>query len=113
MLPQVLDQMIAVGYLRGSRQRPLGCIRIGAGPIAADDFNFLVPFEPGQDRISRAIWQETSRRRLLTRAQGWTRSGSRSANTFRWQVGTRQKNLRTQSRRTTRRPPHGTSWTVR
>ena len=34
-------------------------IRIGAGPIAADDFNFLVTFEPGQDRFSRAIWQES------------------------------------------------------
>src|SRR2546423_9546823 len=50
--------MIAVGYLRGMRQRPLRCIGIGASPIAADDFNFLVTCEPGQDRFSRAIWQE-------------------------------------------------------
>src|SRR5437016_7880497 len=34
-------------------------IRIGAGPIAADDFNFLVTFKPGHDRFSRAIWQES------------------------------------------------------
>jgi hypothetical protein len=41
------------------RQGPLDRIGIGAGPIAADDFNFLVPFEPGQDRLSRAIGPES------------------------------------------------------
>src|SRR2546421_13114152 len=59
MLPQVVYEMIAVGYLRGMRQRPLCRICIGAGPIAADDFNFLVTSEPRQDRFSRAIWQES------------------------------------------------------
>src|SRR5713226_7982762 len=54
----------------------------------------------------------SSPRRLLTLAQGWTRSGSRSANTFRWQESRKQKNLRTQSRSTTVRPPQGTSLTV-
>jgi hypothetical protein len=50
--------MIAIGYLRDTRQGPLDRIGIGAGPIAADDFNFLVPFEPGQDRLSRAVRQQ-------------------------------------------------------
>src|SRR6266571_3288364 len=54
----------------------------------------------------------SSTRRLLTLAQGWTRSGSRSANTFLWQESRKQKNLRTQSRSTTLRPPQGTSLTV-
>src|SRR5436305_5362800 len=55
----------------------------------------------------------SSRRRLLTRAQGRTKSGIRSVKILRGHEGCRQKNLRTESRSTTLRPAHGASWTVR
>lgn len=58
MVSQILDEMITICNLSRMRQRPLHCIRIGTSPISADDFNFRVTFEPGQDRFGCAIWQE-------------------------------------------------------
>jgi hypothetical protein len=58
MVSQILDEMVAIGNLSRIRQRPLDCIRIGTGPISADDFNFWVTFELRQDRFGCAIWQE-------------------------------------------------------
>ena len=58
---QILEQMIAIRYLDGMRKSTAHRIRIGTGSIAADDFNFLVAFEPGPDRLSRAVWQESER----------------------------------------------------
>src|SRR5258708_17942310 len=53
--------MIAVRYLGGMGQRSFDGIRIGAGAIPAHHVNFLVTLQPGQDGISRAIWQEIER----------------------------------------------------
>src|SRR5258708_39134711 len=40
------------------RQGSFDGIRIGTGSVSADDFNFLVILQPGQDRFSSAVWQE-------------------------------------------------------
>ena len=61
MLTQVLHQMVAVGDLGGMWEGAFRRICVGAGPVSADDFNFRVTLQPGQDGFRRAVRQEIER----------------------------------------------------
>jgi hypothetical protein len=51
--------------------------------------------------------------RVVMRAQGWTKTGTRSVKILRGQVGVSQKNLRICKTSCTWKPPYGTSATTR
>lgn len=64
-LLQIVQKMPAVGH-SDCLQRALICaLKIAVAPVATDDFNLWMAFQPESESLGRPIWEQLHRKMAL------------------------------------------------